>query len=270
MFSQPRHCDVAVVCTLPLSDVGLWQPAESVYLSVRRHSRWPVRPASPKRSSALLDPVFSTNPSSRKASRARRPASVSAHLTQPKPCGVTQVCTLPLSALGPRQPAGALASRGAGDNATPGRPARGWRPAPSTPVDPGLLQRTWLSPLLTLAVPPSVPGLSRCYRSTRHCDVAVVCTLPLPGFGFWQPAGSDDFPERRSFASRCGRATRLLDKARLHPHRAPLVQLQRVAIFIACLPSRSRYRPRPISGISQPRHCGVSVVCTLPLPGYGI
>jgi len=46
----------------------------------------------------------------------------------------------------------------------------------------------------------------------RHRGVAVVCTLPLPGIGSWQPAGSVACRTRQHFCWTW-----------LHPHQALLV-----------------------------------------------
>jgi hypothetical protein len=79
-------------------------------------------------------------------------------------------------------------------------------------------------------------------RSQAHLGVyaaetprrPLVCTLPLPGFGLWQPAGSH--------APRCA------------------------ALLTAC--SRSP-QSKGVSDVTQPKLCDVALVCTLPLPGIG-
>lgn len=75
------------------------------------------------------------------------------------------VCTLPLSGVGLRQTAGALASRCAGDHARQGGQLFvGNRLHPHRPFLVQLLWG-WPEPLLTLAVPRSFPGPSRFSRS---------------------------------------------------------------------------------------------------------
>jgi len=181
-LTQSRHCDVAVVCTLPLSDVGLRQPAESVYLSVRRHFRWPGRSTSPKRRCDVARLGCSTILPLGSPHGFVARVSVSAHLTQPKPCGVTVVCTLPLPALGSRQTAGALASRSAGDNARQSG-------QPKLATGSILTGQSWFD-YCGGGSRHCLPSRSRfrprpisVFPQPRHCDVTVVCTLPLSGFG---------------------------------------------------------------------------------------
>jgi len=97
--------------------------------------------------------------------------------------------------------------------------------------------RRWLSPLLILAVPRLFPGLPRCCAA-ETLRRAVVCTLPLPGYGFWQPVESDTSRSAGSLASRCAGGYRCRQSAnprvgnRLHPHRSSWFRLLRAALAI--------------------------------------
>jgi len=69
---------------------------------------------------------------------------------------------------------------------------RSWQPAPSSPALPGATNpRCSLRCTETSRFPDSSQACPECFTRSRHRGVAVVCTLPLPGFGLWQPAGSN-------------------------------------------------------------------------------
>jgi len=101
-----------------------------------------------------------------------------------------------------------------------------------------------------------------------RCDVTLVCTLPLPGVGLWQTAGS--------FASRCaddharqsGQRFRLATGSILTGH--SWCNYCGGGLSPTAYPRGPTFVPRPISVFSQPRHFDVTKVCTLPLPGHGL
>ncbi len=119
------------------------------------------------------------------------------------------------------------------------------------------LRRGWFHPLLTLAVPRSFPGPPRCSRNRDTATYLRFARYPC------QVTVSDSPPSltplRAPVLSLPGAAEAawLPSVVRLQPHRTTLVRLRRGTIRSCLTPRGPVLRPRPTSGFSQPRHCGV-------------
>lgn len=119
------------------------------------------------------------------------------------------------------------------------------------------LRRGWFHPLLTLAVPRSFPGPPRCSRSRDTATYLRSARYPC------QVTVSDSPPSLTPLGAPvlslpgAAEAAWLLSVVRLQPHRTTLVRLRRGTIRSCLIPRGPVLRPRPTSGFSQPRHCGV-------------